>query len=368
MSEHRARSPGARSVLECARDSTALAVPQALLPNLKNFVSRPALFESLLQFDVPLALPYNGRVSNDANGSVNASTRYCAVFGHPIVHSASPAMQNAGLASLGLNWRYLAFDVHPDHLRPAIEGARLMGFIGVNLTVPHKLLALNMVDVLDDQARTWGAVNTIVFETPDRSGYWVALGAMKSLPEREVRSRGFNTDADAIVQALKEAFAWESLRGASVLLLGAGGAARAAALRLAREGVSALYLVNRTQARAVELAADLAKSCPGFVAVQGYPSASVDLVINATSLGLRSEDPLPIDAQWLQARRPRFVYDMIYRPMETGLLRAARSAGCRAANGAGMLLHQGTRALELWTGRPAPVGVMRAALEKNLYG
>jgi shikimate dehydrogenase len=92
------------------------------------------------------------------------------------------------------------------------------------------------------------------------------------------------------------------------------------------------------------------------------------LVINATSLGLKAEDPLPIDPQWLQARRPRFVYDMIYRPMETGLLRAARSAGCRAANGAGMLLHQGTRALELWTGRPSPVAVMRAALEKNLYG
>ena len=327
-----------------------------------------ALFWVTLQFEVPPTLPYNERVSNDASDSVNASTRYCAVFGHPIGHSASPAMQNAGLAALGLNWRYLAFDVHPDHLRPAIEGARLMGFIGLNLTVPHKLPALDMVDVLDEQARTWGAVNTIVFETRDRSGPWVPLGATETPPEREVRSRGCNTDADAIVQALKEAFAWESLRGASVLLLGAGGAARTAALRLAREGVSALYLVNRTQARAAELAADLAISCPGVVVVQGYPSTSVDLVINATSLGLKAEDPLPIDPQWLQARRPRFVYDMIYRPMETGLLRAARSAGCRALNGAGMLLHQGTRALELWTGRPAPVEVMRGALEKNLYG
>jgi shikimate dehydrogenase len=313
-------------------------------------------------------LPYNERVSNDANVSVNASTRYCAVFGHPIAHSASPAMQNAGLAALGLNWRYLAFDVHPDHLRPAIEGARLMGFLGLNLTVPHKLLALEMVDVVDDEAGVWGAVNTIVFETRDPSGAWVPLGALDGPPRQEVRSHGFNTDADAIVQAIKEAFAWESLRGASVLLLGAGGAARAAALRLAREGVSALFLVNRTQSRAAELAAGLAKICPGVVVVQGYPPASVDLVINATSLGLKAEDPLPLDPHWLNANRPRFVYDMIYRPMETGLLRAAKKAGCRAANGAGMLLHQGTRALELWTGRPAPVGVMRAALEKNLYG
>jgi shikimate dehydrogenase len=321
-----------------------------------------------LQFDVPPPLPYKERVSNDANVSVNASTRYCAVFGHPVAHSASPAMQNAGLAALGLNWRYLAFDVHPDHLRPAIEGARRMGFIGLNLTVPHKLPALEMVDVLDDEARKWGAVNTIVFETRDGSGPWVSLGAGDAPGGPEVRSRGFNTDADALVQALQEAFALESLRGASVLLLGAGGAARAAALRLAREGLSALYLVNRTQARAAQLAADLAESCPGVVALEGYPSASVDLVINATSLGLKTEDPLPLDPQWLQAHRPRFVYDMIYRPMETGLLRAAKKAGCRAANGAGMLLHQGTRALELWTGRPAPVGVMRAALEKNLYG
>jgi shikimate dehydrogenase len=307
-------------------------------------------------------------VSNDAGDSVNASTRYCAVFGHPVNHSASPAMQNAGLAALGLNWRYLAFDVQPDHLRPAIEGARRMGFIGLNLTVPHKLLAMEMVDVLDDQARALGAVNTIVFETRDRSGSWAPVGCVDFQPEQEVRRRGLNTDADALVQALKEEFELENLRGATVLLLGAGGAARAAALRLAREGLTALYLVNRTQSRAAELAAEIFKSCPDARIILGYPPEAVDLVINATSLGLKADDALPIDLQWLQARRPRFVFDMIYRPMETGLLRAARNTGCRAANGASMLLHQGTRALELWTGRPAPVKVMRAALEKNLYG
>jgi shikimate dehydrogenase len=277
-------------------------------------------------------------------------------------------MQNAGLAALGLNWRYLAFDVHPDHLRPAIEGAKLMGFIGLNLTVPHKLLALEMVDVLDDQARLWGAVNTIVFEARGSSGEWAPVGGLDCPAASKVRSRGLNTDADAIVQALQEDFAWESLRGATVLLLGAGGAARAAALRLAREGLAALYLVNRTHQRAAELVAEISRSCPGVSTVQGYPSQPVDLVINATSLGLKAEDPLPIDPQWLQTCRPRFVYDMIYRPMETGLLRAARKAGCRVANGAGMLLHQGARALELWTGCPAPMGVMRAALERNLYG
>ena len=101
--------------------------------------------------------------------------------------------------------------------------------------------------------------------------------------------------------------------------------------------------------------------------MEGYPPGAVDLVLNATSLGLRPDDALPLDAQWLRSHPPRYVYDMIYRPAETNLLRAAREAGCRAANGVGMLLHQGARALELWTGRPAPVAVMRAALEKNIY-
>ncbi len=115
-------------------------------------------------------------------------------------------MQNAGIATLQLNWRYLAFDVHPDHLRPAIEGARRMGFVGLNLTVPHKLLALEMVDVVDDQAKPWGAVNTIVFETRDGNGQWVPVGGVRPGQIGEVRSRGFNTDADAIVQSLQDEF------------------------------------------------------------------------------------------------------------------------------------------------------------------
>jgi shikimate dehydrogenase len=321
-----------------------------------------------LQFAVPPALPYKQHVSNDASDTINASTRYCAVFGHPISHSASPVMQNAGLAALGLNWRYLAFDVHPDQLRSAIEGAKVMGFIGLNLTVPHKMLALDMVDVVDEQARIWGAVNTIVFQARSASGQWIPLGTTDSSRHEAVRSHGFNTDADAVLEALKKFLGVPNLQGLSVLLLGAGGAARTAALRLAQEGIGQLYLVNRTQEKAIEIADRLAKSCPGMGVKQGYPSLSVDLVINATSLGLKTEDQLPIDKEWLQKHRPRFVYDMIYRPFETALLRTARQLGLRTANGMGMLLHQGARALELWTGRPAPIEAMGAALEKNLCG
>lgn len=275
-------------------------------------------------------------------------------------------MQNAGIAALKLNWRYLAFEVHPDDLRSAIEGARAMRFIGLNLTVPHKLLALDMVDVVDERARLWGAVNTIVFETRDASGNWVSLAQAGDGPLTEIRSHGFNTDADAIIQSLKEDFAWPDLRGATVLLLGAGGAAHAAALRLAQEGIGQLYLVNRTVEKAKELGASISKKHPQLKVIVGYPNETVDLVINATSLGLKDGDSAPIDLDWLCSRRPARVYDMIYRPMETALLRQAKAIGCEVANGAGMLLYQGAEALRLWSGVEPPIKTMRAALERHL--
>ena len=174
-------------------------------------------------------------------------------------------MQNAGIMTLGLGWRYLAFDVPPTHLRAAIEGARAMRFIGLNLTVPHKLLALEMVDVVDERAKAWGAVNTIVFESRDAHGHWVPLAMLTPDQISEVRAHGFNTDADAIIRSLKEAFPWPngSLRGASVLLLGAGGAAKATALRLAQEGVESLWLINRTEERAAQMAVEVSAGYPG---------------------------------------------------------------------------------------------------------
>ena len=276
-------------------------------------------------------------------------------------------MQNAAIAALKLNWRYLAFEVHPDNLRAAIDGAKAMRFIGLNLTVPHKLLALDMVDVADARAKLWGAVNTIVFETRDADGAWVPLAKAGSDAIKEVRSHGFNTDADAIVQSLKEDFQWPDLRGASVLLLGAGGAARSAALRLAQEEVGQIFLVNRTAEHAQQLAANIGDRHPRLGVRHGYPNDPVDLVINATSLGLKPNDPVPIDLAWLQSRKPARVYDMIYRPKETALLRAAKKAGSKTANGLGMLLYQGAEALKLWTGSEPPVHIMRAALEKNIH-
>ena len=298
---------------------------------------------------------------------LDASTRYCAVYGHPIRHSASPAMQNAGLAALGLNWRYLAFDVPPADLPTALAGAKAMRFIGLNLTVPHKLLAVDLVEVLDASARTWGAVNTVRFEAQDAQGEWQPLARFEAPPAGAIRACGFNTDADAITRSLREDLG-VALPGAKVLLLGAGGAGRTAALKLAAEGVAELYLVNRTVAKAVALADEIRRRFPGVRIAVGYPTQPVDLLLNATSLGLKSQDPRPLPEGTFDLRQARAVYDMIYRPAETPLLQAARAAGCRTANGLGMLLYQGAKALEIWTGLPAPLEAMRSALQRNVYG
>ena len=279
--------------------------------------------------------------------AINAATRLCAVLGSPIRHSASPAMHNAAFAALGLNWRYLAFEVDPKNLRAAIEGARAMNFVGLNLTVPHKLLAVDMVDELDASAKAWGAVNTIKFENG--------------------RAIGFNTDADGLEISLRMDLAVE-LRGAKVLMLGAGGAAHAAALKLAREKVAELFLVNRTASKAEEIAVEIKKQFSSVKVSVGYPKAEVDLILNATSLGLKLEDNSPLDEKQFSLKQTRAVYDMIYKPAETKLLVAAKAAGCKTANGIGMLVHQGANAFKLWTGQPAPVAVMRRAVEGSVYG
>lgn len=284
--------------------------------------------------------------------SPDAATRLCAVLGSPIGHSASPAMHNAAFAALGLNWCYLAFEVNPKNLRAAIEGARVMNFAGLNLTVPHKLLAMDLVDELDASAQKWGAVNTIKFAA-DGAG--------------QVRAMGFNTDADGITRSLREDLQLE-LRGAKVLLLGAGGAARAAARRLAAEGVAELFLVNRTPSRAAELAGEIQKQFPAVTVTVGFPRHRVDLVLNATALGLKPGDASPLDGQPFALSQARAVYDMVYQPAETKLLADAKAAGCRGANGLGMLLHQGAAAFEIWTGQTAPRDVMRRALEQKIYG
>jgi shikimate dehydrogenase len=298
---------------------------------------------------------------------IAATTRFCAVYGHPVRHSASPAMHGAALRELGLDWGYLAFDVHPENLAAALRGARAMKFIGLNLTVPHKLLALDLVDELDESARTWGAVNTILFEGRSRDETWQPLRVLNPDEIFETRARGFNTDADAITRSIEEDLR-QPIKGTTALLLGAGGAGRTAALKLASSGVKRLYLINRTMAKAREIAAEITGRWPAVDVNASYPPGPVDLAINATSLGLRAEDHMPFDASQFALNRAGAAYDMIYQPAETPFLRAAAQAGCAVSNGLGMLLYQGAKALEIWTGTEAPVEIMRAALREHVYG
>ena len=277
-------------------------------------------------------------------------------------------MQNAGMAALGLDWRYLAFEVRPEDLRAAIEGAKAMRFIGLNLTVPHKLAAMELVDALDESATKWGAINTIRFEARDAQGRWQPLQYFSGALPDEVRSLGFNTDANAIVDALRDDLEMKAA-GARILLLGAGGAGRVAALRLAAELPAEMFLVNRTTDKAEGVAEEIRQRFPQVKTSTSFPEGKVDLLVNVTSVGLKRGDGLPLDEEQFPLQRAAAVYDMILLVGGNHAVEGGEGGGLPDGEWHGeMLLHQGARALELWTGRTAPVEVMRDALVKNVYG
>ena len=278
-----------------------------------------------------------------------------AVLGHPIKHSISPPMHNAALARMSESnprfnsWRYFRFDVPPADLALALDRLHQVGFAGLNLTVPHKVLACDTVDHIDPSARPIGAVNTL---RRTASGW-----------------HGFNTDGYGLATAVAETLGIP-FSGTPVILLGAGGAARGAAVECLARGCASLHIANRTAANRDALIADLAPLA-GSIPVKGFAPAEPPedlppgaLVVNATSAGLRNEDPLPIDLSPLP--RPAGVYDMIYNPAETAFLARAKALGLPCANGLSMLIHQGARALEIWSGATVPVDAMRLAVESAL--
>jgi shikimate dehydrogenase len=265
-----------------------------------------------------------------------------AVLGHPIKHSISPPMHNAALAELGddddafASWKYFRFDVAPEDLPRALEQLHRKRFLGVNLTVPHKVIAFDRVAEVDAAARPVGAVNTLLWT----DGGW----------------RGFNTDGYGLATSVREMLHLE-LAGSHVILLGAGGAARGAAVECLQRGCASLAVANRTQETLDALLAALAPLATR-IPLRGFAPAAPPadlpagaLVINATSAGLRDTDSSPVDLAALP--RPAAVFDMIYNPPLTPLLRAAAALGLPRANGLGMLVHQGAKALEIWSGVPA---------------
>ncbi|MEA3408051.1 MAG: shikimate dehydrogenase [Chloroflexota bacterium] len=281
---------------------------------------------------------------------IYAHSRLVGLIGWPIEHSVSPPMHNVAFDALGLDWCYVPLPVPPQRLREAVEGVRALGLRGVNATVPHKQALLPLLDELTPAAETIGAVNTIVVD--------------------EEKLVGHNTDARGFMQAVREA--GFSPDGCTALVLGAGGAARAVVYALG--GVAERVIVlNRTMQRAHDLvgyfqrrvSAEL-EAGPLEAAAISEMASEVDLVVNATPVGMWPQvdaSPWPVGVPFPPGA---FCFDLIYHPRETHLMHTARAAGAGAANGLGMLVHQGAEAFELWTGREPPVKVMYAACERVL--
>jgi shikimate dehydrogenase len=287
----------------------------------------------------------------------NPTTARVGLIGHPVAHSLSPALQQAALDACGIAARYSLWDTPPDALAARIAALRAPGMLGANVTVPHKLAVMPLLDALAPSAeRLAGAVNTIV-ATHGPSGTWLV---------------GHCTDPAGLHAALAEA--GTPLAGQRVVLLGAGGAAHAVAGLMAFEGARSLIVAARNGLAAVGLVQDVGRRLPESATMMATaPLAGEALVealrdcgllINATSAGMSgSGQSSPLDVALLaHCAAETLVCDLVYAPLETELLRAARGRGLRALNGLPMLLHQGAAAFTLWTGLPAPLAVMRAAL------
>ncbi len=283
---------------------------------------------------------------------ITGKTQVVGLFGYPVRHTASPAFQNAGFAAAGLDWVYVPFEVHPDSLSCAIEGVVALGFRGVNLTIPHKQAVVPHLDEFSPEAKIIGAVNTIDI--------------------RDGRLKGYNTDGAGFVRSIRDESGVD-LSGLSVFVMGVGGAGRAVAVQCALDGARDILVCDCDESRSQSvhslINSQIASQPARFVPFnrQGISDGvrQCDLFVDATPLGLKPGEPMSIDPEWLSPST--FVYDLVYDPPETPLLRRAKERGCRTQNGIGMLLYQGCIAFEIWTGLPAPVEEMRKALEQAVF-
>jgi len=284
--------------------------------------------------------------------SISGKTRVAGIIGHSVAHTFSPAMHNAAFAALGLDWVYVPFDTPPEQLAAAVAGIKALGLVGVNVTVPHKEKIIPLLDELTPEAELIGAVNTVL--------------------NREGRLIGDNTDSRGFLHALLVQTGFEPA-GKTVLILGAGGAARAIAVGLALGGAKEIVITNRTRAGGEALRALLESRFDVGVQVIAWPDSGsrfplpgTDLTVQTTPVGMYPKateaTPLPL-APWYPGQ---IVCDLIYNPQETWFLSCARNAGATVQNGLGMLLYQGALSFSLWTGLPAPVTVMEQVLSEQV--
>ena len=276
---------------------------------------------------------------------IKGSTNVVALIGHPVEHSFSPPMHNAAFKALKMDYIYTAFDVNPNDLENAIKGADALNIKGFNVTIPHKIEVMQYLDEIDEIAALIGAVNTIDF---------------KNL-------KGYNTDGIGAVKAISEV---TKIKDKNVVIAGAGGASRAISFYLAKYGVNSLEILNRNVERAQNLAGDVLSS--GLIdnvnsdSISNMDLGDADILINTTPVGMHPNvNDTPIASAEMM-HDDLVVFDAVYNPNETGLLKEAIKAGAKPVYGIKMLLYQGAESFEIWTGKKAPVGVMEAALIKTL--
>ena len=274
---------------------------------------------------------------------ISGTTRLLGIIGDPVHHSRSPEMQNRAVAEAGLDYVYVPLPVSPQRLSQGVAGLRALGIHGFNVTIPHKVAVLPLLDRLSPEAEAIGAVNTVHNE----NGCLV----------------GYNTDGVGLVASLREELGFDP-QGANLVVIGAGGAARAAIYALCAAGAQRLLVVNRSAERARELVRRYGKLFPRVRLEfrETLPSMleDTDLLLNTTSVGM---DGVSLSADPAALGENAVVYDMIYAPPESPLLAAARWRGLRCANGLGMLAAQGERAFTLWTGVTPLRGLMKSVLK-----
>jgi shikimate dehydrogenase len=283
---------------------------------------------------------------------LSGKTEVVGVFGWPVRHSLSPPMHQAAFEALGLDWVYVPFAVPPQYFAQAARALPALGLVGANCTIPHKEAAATLVDEIDPEARAIGAVNTLTVLD-------------------DGRLHGMNTDADGFLDSLRVEGGLTP-QGKTVSLVGTGGAGRAMAFGLARGGAERLFLINRTLEKAQHLANDLGRfgaTCPIEVVERGSKRESdvlgqSVLLVNSTSLGLRPGDALPADPGLLPDGAA--VYDAVYTPLETPLLKAAATRGLATVPGLGMLARQGAFSFEHWTRQEPDVDLMISVLKREL--
>ncbi|MEO8971757.1 MAG: shikimate dehydrogenase [Ktedonobacteraceae bacterium] len=302
--------------------------------------------------------------------TVSIATQSVGLIGDPVAHSYSPRLQQAAFDALGIPARYELWQTSADALATRIASLLLPQFLGANVTIPHKQAVLPLLDIVDPLASRIGAVNTVV--------------------HRDEYLYGYNTDAPGLLNALadydigtRDEHGRVSLKGYTVVLLGAGGAARSAAFAVASASVTRLMIVNRNLERAQQLATDVGTQFMVSIFNEAETTQVFclndtefliphprSIIINATSVGMhsigkdeRTENESPLPSEILARFTPdTFIFDMVYNPVQTRLLIQARALGLRAVNGLPMLLHQGALAFTLWTGQPAPLAIMRSTI------